>query len=153
MKYFIDANIIIHFYDYGYDFKESEKRNERKDKKDHFLKAKNKLLPILRDDESEIFINRLIYVESLRMVSDNAKFKYLKSVLENFAFVEIYPEFYEKAIALSRYCMSKGITIKGRCAAIDFIHFITAKHYNLEILANDNDMKILENIWNDFINS
>jgi predicted nucleic acid-binding protein len=153
MRYFIDTNLIIYFFDYGYDFKIDKKKNEPNVKKENYLKAKSKLEPILSDSESEIFINRLVYLEALRIVTDAKKYNYLKSVLENIAFVEIYPEFYEQAIQLSKYCTSKGIHIKGRCAAIDFLHFTTAKHYNLEILANDGDMEILANIYPEWLKS
>lgn len=143
MRYFIDTNLIIHFFEYHYDFNVYKKKNERNDKKENHLKAKNKLEPILNDSDSEIFINRLVYLEALRIITDPKKYDYLKSVLENFTFVEIYPEFYEQAIQLSKYCTSKGINIKGGCAAIDFLHFTTAKHYDLQILANDGDMEKL----------
>jgi predicted nucleic acid-binding protein len=153
MKYFVDTNIIIHYFDYGYDFEMYKKSNEPNSKKDNFSKAKDKLLPILQDDESEIFINRLVYLEALRVVTERKKFEYLKSVLENFTFVEIYPEFYEQAIQLSKYCTSKGIHIKGRCAAIDFLHFTTAKHYDLHILANDGDMEKLTQAHTEWLES
>jgi predicted nucleic acid-binding protein len=153
MKYFVDTNIIIHYFDYGYDFETYKKTNEPNAKKDNFSKAKDKLLPALQDDESEIFINRLVYLEVLRTVTERKKFEYLKSVLENFTFIEIHPEFYEQAIQLSKYCTSKGINIKGGCAAIDFVHFTTAKYYDLQILANDSDMEKLANAYPKWLES
>jgi predicted nucleic acid-binding protein len=153
MRYFIDTNLIIYFFDYGYDFKISKKKNEPNVKRENYLNAKNKLEPILNDSESEIFINRLVYLEALRIITDPKKYDYLKSVLENIAFVEIYPEFYEQAIELSKYCTSKGINIKGRCAAIDFLHFTTAKYYDLHILANDGDIEKLTQAYIEWLKS
>jgi predicted nucleic acid-binding protein len=154
-KYFIDTNLIIHYFDYGYDYDYSvqTKPNERKDKKQAFLMAKNKIEPILKNDDSEIFMNRLVYLEALRKITDRKKFDYLKDVLSNFTVIDIYPEIYEKSVNFSRYCFSNGITIKGRCAAIDFLHFITAKHYEFELIANDKDMETLEIHYPNWLNS
>ena len=144
MKYFFDTNLIIYYFDYGYDYSVQTKPNESKDKKSAFLNAKNKIEPILQNDDSDIFINRLVYLEALRIITDTKKFDYLKEVLSSFTVIDIYPEIYEKAVSFSRYCRSNGITIKGRCASIDFLHFITAKHYEFELIANDKDMETLE---------
>jgi predicted nucleic acid-binding protein len=152
-KYFIDTNLIIHYFDYGYDYSIQIKRNDRKDKKEAFLKAKSKIEPILENDDSEIFINRLVYLEALRKETDKKKFNYLKNVLSNFTVIDIYPEIYEKAVNFSRYCYANGITIKGRCAAIDFVHFITAKHYEFELVANDKDMETLEIHYSGWLDS
>lgn len=153
MKYFIDTNLIIQYFDYGYDYSIQINRNDRKDKKEAFLKAKSKMMPILEDDDSEIFMNRLVYLETLRIITDSKKFDYLKEVLANFTVIDIYPEIYEKAVNFSRYCRSNGITIKGRCAAIDFLHFITAKHYEFELVANDKDMETLETYYPSWLDS
>ena len=48
-------------------------------------------------------------------------------------------------------CHSKGIKIKGKCEAIDFLHFITAKYYNLKIISNDRDMSKLEDVYIKFL--
>lgn len=152
-RYFFDTNLIIHYFDYGYDYSIQVKSNERKDKKEAFLKAKNKIELILEDGESEIFINRLVYLEALRAVTDKKKFYYLKEVVSNFHHVDINPEIYEKAINFSRYCYANGITIKGRCAAIDFVHFITAKYYDFELVADDKDMKTLETHYPNWLSS
>lgn len=152
-RYFIDTNLIIHYFDYGYDYSIQTKPNDRKDKKEAFLNAKRKIEPILENDDSVIFMNRLIYLEALRIITDSKKFDYLKDVLSNFTVIDIYPEIYEKAINFSRYCRSNGVTIKGHCAAIDFLHFITAKHYEFELVANDKDMETLEIYYPSWLNS
>ncbi|TAN70990.1 MAG: PIN domain-containing protein [Methylobacter sp.] len=127
MKYFLDTNIIIDAFD--------KKKTE----------AINRLTPILEDEESEIFVNRLVYLETLRTVkiSSTKNFKELKEVFEGFTVLDINQAIYDQAVELSRYCQSQGITLKGRCAAIDFLHFATAKYYELELLANDGDMEKL----------
>lgn len=127
MKYFLDTNIIIDAFD--------KKKPE----------AINKLTPILEDEESEVFVNRLVYLETLRTVkiSSTKNFKELKEVFEGFTVLDINQAIYDQAVELSRYCQSQGITLKGRCAAIDFLHFATAKYYELELLANDGDMEKL----------
>jgi len=153
VKYFIDTNLIIQYFDYGYDYSVQIKPNDRKDKKEAFLTAKSKIVPILENDDSEIFMNRLVYLEALRIITDSKKFDYLKEVLSNFTVIDIYPEIYEKAVNFSRYCRSNGITIKGRCAAIDFLHFITAKHYEFELVANDKDMETLEIYYPSWLDS
>jgi hypothetical protein len=43
--------------------------------------------------------------------------------------------------------------LQGKCAAIDFLHFITAKHYQLELLSNDKDMKQLEDGYTAWLNN
>jgi predicted nucleic acid-binding protein len=151
--FFIDTNLIIHYFDYGYDYSIETKRNDRKEKKEAFLIAKSKIDSILKDEDSEICINRLVYLEVLRTTVDKKKFDYLKEVLSNFHHVTIDPEIYEKAVNFSRYCRSNGITIKGRCAAIDFVHFITAKHYEFELVANDKDMETLEIHYSGWLSS
>jgi predicted nucleic acid-binding protein len=134
MKYFIDTNLIIDAYD--------KKKSE----------AINKLKPILEDDDSEIFVNRLVYLETLRTVKleSSKNFRELKAVFDGFTILDINQDIYERAIVLSRYAQSKGITLKGGCAAIDFLHFTTAKYYELEILANDGDMEKLAGIYTDW---
>lgn len=133
MKYFVDTNIII----------------------DLFKKkpgAIAKITEIAGQEDSALFVNRLVYLESLRTISikDTKRFSDLKSVFEMFAFVDINHEIYDQAISFSRYCRSKGLTLGGRCEAIDFLHFITAKHYQLELLSLDADMQKLEGVYGEF---
>jgi len=103
MKYFIDTNIIIDFLD----------------KKEVAIEQ---LKTLAQEEESELFINRLVAVETLR-------------------------------IQFSRYCHSKGIKLKGKCEAIDFLHFITAKYYHLILISNDRDLDRLESSYGEFYTS
>ncbi|MCX7067616.1 MAG: PIN domain-containing protein [Methylococcales bacterium] len=137
MRYFIDTNLIIDAYE--------KKKPE----------AINKLTPILENEESEIFVNRLVCLETLRTVkiTHHKNFQYLKEVFAGFDVLDINQAIYDQAIELSRYCQSKGITLKGGCAAIDFVHFTTAKYYELEMLANDGDMEKLADIYPAFLSS
>lgn len=137
MRYFIDTNLIIDAYE--------KKKPE----------AINKLTPILENEDSEIFVNRLVYLETLRTVkiTHHKNFQYLKEVFSGFDVLDINQAIYDQAIELSRYCQSKGITLKGGCAAIDFVHFTTAKYYELEMLANDGDMEKLADIYPVFLSS
>ena len=130
MKYFIDTNIIIDFLE----------------KNDEAIKLLSK---IASEEESALYINRLVCIETLRTIHfDNSRiFNEAKESLESFEKLEIKPEVYEKAIHFSRYCHSKGVRLKGKCEAIDFLHFITAKYYNLEMISNDKDLKKLEKIY------
>lgn len=123
MRYFVDTNIIIDFFD---------KKPE----------AIAKITEIATQEDSELFVNRLIYLESLRTIpqSNSRIFLDSKAVFESFEFLDINQEIYDQAIGFSRYCRSKGIMLKGRCEAIDFLHFITAQYYQLELLSNDGDM-------------
>jgi predicted nucleic acid-binding protein len=131
MRYCIDTNLIIDAID--------KKKPE----------AISKLNTVLMDEASEVFVNRLVYLETLRTVklSSSKNFTALKSVFENFETLDINQAIYDQAIALSRYSQSKGITLKGKCAAIDFLHFMTAKYYQLEMLAYDGDMEILAAVY------
>lgn len=133
MNYFIDTNIII------------DLLNEQKD-------AKVKLNEILSDEASEIFINRLVLTEALRMIDFKAsnKFKKAEKVLGLFRQVDINPEIYHKAIMFSRFCKSKGTQLKGNCEAIDFLHFMTAKYYDLTMVTNDKDFAKLETAYIEF---
>jgi predicted nucleic acid-binding protein len=56
----------------------------------------------------------------------------------------------EEAIQFSRYCHSKGVKLKGKCEAIDFLHFITAKYYDLILISNDRDLDRLECSYGEF---
>ena len=135
MRYFIDTNIIIDYL---------------KQKPD----AIEKLKPLFLDNRSEIYINRLVVMETLRNIkfTNKNEFNNAKSAIELFRQVDIKPEIYNEAIEFSRYCRSKGVTLSGKCEAIDFLHFITAKHYNLEIITNDKAFIILEEKYTEFNN-
>ncbi|HHH52649.1 MAG TPA: PIN domain-containing protein [Bacteroidetes bacterium] len=119
VKYFFDTNIIIDIF------------NEKDD-------AIKKLEEILIKENSEIFINRLVYLEALRTIRFKNKkiFRKAKTILDSFEKLDITQEVYDKAVNFSRYCHSKGVKLKGKCEAIDFLHFITAKEYNLMMISN-----------------
>jgi len=130
VKYFIDTNIII-------------------DLLDNQEEAKEKLKVLVLEDGSELFINRLIVIETLRTIHFNHKkvFREAEEKLKFFRQVDIRPKIYDDAIAFSRFCHSKGVKLKGKCEVIDFLHFITAKYYKLEIVSNDKDLGKLENAY------
>jgi len=134
VKYFFDTNVIIDILD----------------KKEESL---NKLTSIGKEENSIIFINRLVYLETLRTIRfrDKNIFEKAKETLDSFEKLDIKPSIYDKAIAFSRYCHSKGIKLKGKCEAIDFLHFITAKHYKLEIVSNDKDLTKLQKAYIKFL--
>ena len=134
MKYFIDTNIIIDFLN---------KKEE----------AIDKIINIAQDEKSVMYVNRLIVLETLRTIHFDSKkiFKEHKEKLNLFEQLNILPSIYEEAIVFSRYCHSKGVKLKGRCEAIDFLHFITAKYYNLTVVTNDKDFDKLEIIYQKFI--
>lgn len=136
MKYFIDTNIIIDFL---------EKKVE----------AKEQLKNLALEEGSKLFINRLVVLESLRTIHFKHKkiFREAEEKLDLFEIVNIKQEIYDRAIKFSRFCYSKGIKLKGRCEAIDFLHFITAKYYNLTMVTNDNDMSKLEDAYVKFLES
>lgn len=133
MKYFIDTNIII------------DLLNNKQD-------AIEKIKKITLEEESELFINRLVLTETLRTIDFQASntFKQAQKQLELFQKLEITPDIYDQAISFSRFCHSKGIQLKGKCNAIDFLHFMTAKHYELTIVSNDKDFEKLETAYLDF---
>lgn len=133
MKYFIDTNIIIDFLN-GKD------------------NANEILVNIANQPNSELYINRLVCVESLRTIhfASTNVFQKAKDTLESFEKLEINPDIYLNAIHFSRFCHSKGIKLKGKCEAIDFLHFITAKHYNLEIITYDGGFEKLEKAYVEF---
>jgi len=133
MRYFIDTNVIIDFLDGKQD-------------------AIDILFPLLQDSNTSIYINRLVMIESLRGIkyTHSNKFKQAKEALEQFQQLDIKEEIYLEAINFARFCRSKGITLKGSCEVIDFLHFITAKHYDLELISSDNDFEKLEEKYNEF---
>jgi predicted nucleic acid-binding protein len=133
-KYFIDTNIII-----------------------DLLKKKPEAIEVISsiasDKESKIFINQLVNLESLRTIpfQNSNIFKKAKVVLEGFEKVEINHEIYERTIEFSRYFKTvKHQSLKGKCEAIDLLHFITAKHYNLELITYDKDFERLEVVYQEF---
>ena len=136
MKYFIDTNVII-------------------DLLNNDEEAKRQLKVLFLQEGSELFINRLIVMETLRTIHFDHKkvFREAEKKLTLFRQVDIKPKIYKDAVAFSRFCHSKGIKLKGKCEAIDFLHFITAKYYTLEIVSNDGDMPKLEDAYAKFLES
>jgi len=135
MKYFIDTNIIIDFL---------SKKEE----------AIQKLSEIASEDDCEIYINRLVYLESLRTIpTKNRKiFKNAEETLNVFEKLDINPEIYDNAIEFSRFFKTvKHQSLKGKCEAIDILHFMTAKHYDLELVTYDGDFERLEKIYQEFL--
>ncbi len=135
MKYFLDTNIIIDILEKKADVLE-------------------KLEAILLESDSELFINRLILLETLRTIHFNHKkiFREAEETLKFFRQLDIKPAIYNRAIEFSRFCHSRGVRLKGKCEAIDFIHFMTAKYYNLKIISNDKDLEKLEKQYSEFLN-
>jgi len=137
VKYFIDTNVII------------DLLNNDKD-------AKKQLKALFLEEGSELFINRLIVMETLRTIHFEHKrvFREAQENLKLFGQLDIRPQIYEEAVAFSRFCNTKlHFTLKGRCEAIDFLHFITAKYYNLIMVSNDGDMPKLEEAYVKFLES
>lgn len=133
MKYFLDTNIISRIVSNDIDTMKIVKN-------------------IAEDEESEFFVNELVYMESLRAIPLTHKklFERTKETLENFENLDIPQEIYGKSIAFARYCKSKGLSF-GKCEAIDYLHFMTAKHYGLEIISHDGDMALLQEKYEEFI--
>ena len=135
MKYFFDTNIIIDLC----------QNNEE---------TKKQFAKIVREENSELFVNRLVVLEALRSIHFEHKKRFREAVglLDGFESVNIKQEIYDEAIEFSRFCHSKGVKLKGKCEAIDFLHFITAKYYQLEMVSNDRDLEKLENVYEAFKN-
>ena len=134
-KYFIDTNLIIDFL---------AKKPD----------AIEKITNIANDEDSELFINRLVNLESLRTipVQNSNIFNQAKEVLEGFEKLEINQEIYEQTIEFSRFFKTeKHQSLKGKCEAIDLLHFITAKHYGLELITYDKDFAKLESFYGEFL--
>ena len=135
MRYFVDANILIDFLN---------KKEE----------AINLLTNIANEEESIIYTNRLVNLESLRTIPVKNKkiFKNAKEILESFEKVDITDEVYNETIEFSRFFKTiKHQSLKGKCEAIDLLHFITAKHYNLKLISYDKDFEKLEEIYQEFL--
>ena len=126
MKYFFDTNIISDF---------ARKKEE----------TINKVQELASKEESEFYINRLVYLESLRAIPSSYKKLYndVKETLDSFIKLDITQEIYDVSVEFSRFCRSNGVNL-GKCEAIDYLHFITAKHYELAIISDDGDMEVLE---------
>jgi len=155
VKYFIDTNVIIDLLgnNQSQENKKESKEEQKNRKKEAQQKAQEKLEKIILEEGSELFINRLIVMETLRTIHFDHKkvFREAEKKLTLFRQVDIKPKIYKDAIAFSRFCHSKGIKLKGKCEAIDFLHFITAKYYTLEIVSNDGDMSKLEDAYAKFL--
>jgi len=133
MEYFFDTNVISGLV-----------------KKDS--KAIEELSRIASDNESKLYINRLVYMESLRAIPITHKKLYQKTkkTLDSFEKLDITQDIYDESIKFARFCKSKGRSF-GKCEAIDYIHFITTKHYDLEIISFDKDMQELEKLYPEFL--
>ena len=131
MKYFFDTNIISNLV-----------------KKDDSTIS---LIKNIINDDSEFFINKLVYIESLRAIPMTHKklFKATKETLDNFIKLDINKEIYDESIIFARFCKNKGINL-GKCEVIDYLHFITAKYYNLKIISYDKDLERLEDMYKIF---
>jgi predicted nucleic acid-binding protein len=136
MRYFIDTCIIIDFM--------NKKHN-----------AIQTITDLASNDDTELFINRLVLTEALRTIPQaNTKvFREAQATLDSFDLLDINHSIYEKAIAFSRFAKAQGISLKGKCEFIDFINFITAKYYTLDIKSNDKDIPKLEAIYPAFLSS
>lgn len=133
MKYFFDTNVI-----------------SRLVKRDSI--TIQKIEELAKDGESEFYINRLVYIESLRAIPITHKKLYenTKETLNSFEKLNITREIYNKSVTFARFCKSKGLNL-GKCEAIDYLHFITAKFYNLEMISFDKDMDRLEELHSQFL--
>lgn len=133
MKYFFDTNVISHLV-----------------REDSVAIAK--LQELASDVTSEFYTNRLVFMESLRAIPLTHKRLYntTKATLESFEKLEVTQDIYDKSVEFARFCKSKGVSL-GKCEAIDYIHFVTAKYYNLEIISFDGDMKTLETKYQEFL--
>ena len=155
MKYFIDTNVIIDLLgnNQSQENKKESKEEQKNRKKEAQEIAQKKLEAIILEEDSELFINRLIIMETLRTIHFDHKrvFREAEEKLSFFRQLDIRPKIYENAVKFSRFCHSKGIKLKGKCEAIDFLHFITAKYYKLKIISNDGDMPKLEDAYVKFL--
>ncbi|PNV83856.1 MAG: hypothetical protein C0627_03430 [Sulfurimonas sp.] len=133
MKYFFDTNVISNLV--------------REDSA-----AIIKLQELASNEENRFYINRLVFMESLRAIPLNRVnlYKNTKETLENFEKLEITQDIYDKSVNFARFCKSQGMNF-GKCEAIDYIHFVTAKYYDLEIISFDGDMSKLEEKYQAFL--
>jgi predicted nucleic acid-binding protein len=133
MKYFFDTNVISRLVS----------------KDDDAIK---KITELASDENNEFYINRLVYMESLRAIPQKRIKLYndTKETLGSFEKLDITQDIYDESIKFARFCKSKGLNF-GKCEAIDYIHFITSKKYGLEIISFDNDMVKLKEIYPKFL--
>ena len=133
MKYFFDSSVLI-------DLTKNNKEVIEKIKK------------LSDEKDSELYTNNLVRLEVLRGINfySSQKYKTVKNTLSSFVILELNDEIYDKAVNFLRFCKKIGLTLKGKCEAIDFLHFITAKHYDLEIISNDKDFDKLEKKYQDY---
>lgn len=132
MKYFLDTNVISRFVSKDTD-------------------AVAKITSIASDDDNELFINELVYLEALRAIPITHKklFAQTKEALDMCEKLDIPQEIYDKAVNFARFCKSKGVNL-GKCEPIDYLHFMTAKHYGLAIVSYDDDMQQLQEKYEEF---
>ncbi|MDQ5921875.1 MAG: hypothetical protein QG673_1934 [Pseudomonadota bacterium] len=141
MRYFLDSSYLIDF---------TGKKHKRHNQVKQILDL------LFKDGSNEFVINRLVYVEVLRGIKliEVKNYRDTLEVLQSFQTFEINKQVYDEAITFSRFCRSNGFTLKGEgCAAIDFIHFIFSKHYDLNMLSSDIDMDKLETKYSEFTGS
>ena len=76
----------------------------------------------------------MVYLEALRTIHFTHKkiFREAKRTLDSFEKLDVTQDIYDEAIEFSRYYHSKGIRLKGKCEAIDFLHFMTANIMSLK---------------------
>jgi predicted nucleic acid-binding protein len=158
VKYFIDTNVIIDLLGQNkkIDSKRESQEEEQQRKREAQVKAKKQLEKILLEEDNKIFINRLVLVETLRTIhfTYKKKFRDAEATLESFEKLDIKDDIYMEAVEFSRFCNTKlHFTLKGKCEAIDFLHFVTAKYYNLTMVSNDRDMPKLEDAYVKFLES
>lgn len=135
MKYFFDTNVISRLVK-----KESE--------------TIQKIQALATDETSEFYINRLVYMESLRAIPMTRTKLYCqtKATLESFEKLDITQDIYDESVKFARFCKSKGLSF-GKCEAIDYIYFITAKKYQLQVISFDQDMETMEAKHVEFLES
>jgi len=135
MQYFVDTNIVIDFLN---------KKEE----------AINLLTNIAKDEENILYTNRLVNLESLRTIpmKNTRIFKTAQKILESFEQLDITVKIYNDTIEFSRFFKTvKHQSLKGKCEAIDLLHFMTAKHYGLKLISYDKDFDNLEIMYQEFL--
>lgn len=126
MKYFFDTNIISNLV-----------RND--------TDTINIVKEIASKEDAELYINRLVYVESLRAIplTHTKLYNNTKETLDSFVKLDITQNIYNESVEFTRFCKSKGVSL-GKCEVIDYLHFITAKTYDMEMISHDGDMLVLQ---------
>lgn len=144
--YFIDTCWLINLYE-----KTSKKHEETKHKFNMLLREQNQygIYPF--------FINKFIYIEFLREthIAHEKKFSEQLALLDTFELVELSKTIIKKSIDLYRFAKYGGckqITIsQEKWRIIDFIHFICCKENSLTMLSYDQDMKLLDIIYESYL--